>query len=257
MPRKPPVAPTCFVPSCPADFVGQAGKVADVLMRKAERLRTNPDQPLKLLISGAPGIGKTSLVNMIARTLASHPVAIEDVNGKEVGLELAREWTRSLAYGSLFGSWSVKVVNELDRCSKDAQDMLLTYLDRMKPGHAFLGTTNLDLGSLTERFQTRFQAVRLQPPENEVLAAFLARRWAVPIATTRMIAAGAAGNVRAAMGDLVWGEGRWKSPWPDRRLGKWVFIPSSMAAVKCKSRKSSRRDSASEPGIKLAPHTPE
>jgi adenylylsulfate kinase-like enzyme len=81
--------------------VGQAGKVAEVLMRKAERLRTNPDQPLKLLVSGAPGIGKTSLVNLIARTLASHPVAIEDVNGKEVGLELAREWTRSLAYGSL------------------------------------------------------------------------------------------------------------------------------------------------------------
>ncbi len=171
-------------------------------MRKAERLRTNPDQPLKLLISGAPGIGKTSLVNMIARTLASHPVAIEDVNGKEVGLELAREWTRSLAYGSLFGSWSVKVVNELDRCSKDAQDMLLTYLDRMKPGHAFLGTTNLDLSSLTERFQTRFQPVRLQPPENEALAAFLARLWVVPIATTRMIAAGAGGNVRAAMADL-------------------------------------------------------
>jgi replication-associated recombination protein RarA len=182
--------------------VGQAGKVAEVLMRKAERLRSNPDQPLKLLVSGAPGIGKTSLVNLIARTLASHPVAIEDVNGKEVGLELAREWTRSLAYGSLFGSWSVKVVNELDRCSKDAQDMLLTYLDRMKPGHAFLGTTNLDLGSLTERFQTRFQSVRLQPPENEALAAFLARRWAVPIATTRMIAVGAAGNVRAAMADL-------------------------------------------------------
>ena len=202
MPRKPPVAPTCFVPSCPADFVGQAGKVAEVLMRKAERLRSNPDQPLKLLISGAPGIGKTSLVNMIARTLASHPVAIEDVNGKEVGLELAREWTRSLAYGSLFGSWSVKVVNELDRCSKDAQDMLLTYLDRMKPGHAFLGTTNLDLGSLTERFQTRFQSVRLQPPENEVLAAFLARRWAAPIGITRQIAEGARGNVRAAMADL-------------------------------------------------------
>ena len=70
MPRKPPVAPTCFVPSCPADFVGQAGKVAEVLLRKAERLRTNPDQPLKLLISGAPGIGKTSLVNLIARKLA-------------------------------------------------------------------------------------------------------------------------------------------------------------------------------------------
>jgi len=100
------------------------------------------------------------------------------------------------------GSWSVKVVNELDRCSKDAQDMLLTYLDRMKPGDAFLGTTNLDLASLTERFQTRFQSVRLQPPENEVLAAFLARRWGAPIGITRQIAAGARGNVRAAMADL-------------------------------------------------------
>ena len=80
--------------------------------------------------------------------------------------------------------------------------MLLNYLDRMKPGHAFLGTTNLDLSSLTERFQTRFQSVRLQPPDNEALAAFLARRWGVRISTTRMIAEGAAGNVRAAMADL-------------------------------------------------------
>ena len=198
----PPIAPTCFVPSCPADFVGQAGKVAEVLLRKAERLRTTPDQPLKLLISGAPGIGKTSLVNLIARTLACHHAAIEDVNGREVGLELARDWTRHLGYGSIFGSWSIKVVNELDRCSKDAQDLLLTYLDRMRPGQAFLGTTNLDLGSLTERFQTRFQSVRLQAPENEVLAAFLARRWPAPITITRQIAEGSQGNVRAALADL-------------------------------------------------------
>ena len=74
--------------------------------------------------------------------------------------------------------------------------------DRNKPGHAFLGTTNLDVASLTERFQTRFQLVRLQPPENEVLAAFLARRWGAPIAITRQIAEGAKGNVRAAMADL-------------------------------------------------------
>ena len=99
------------------------------------------------------------------------------MGGREFGFELAREWTRSLAYGSLFGPWSVKVMNELDRCSKDAQNMLLTYLDRMRPGHAFIGITNLDVSNLTERFQTRFQSVRLQPPENEVLAQFLVRRW--------------------------------------------------------------------------------
>ena len=80
--------------------------------------------------------------------------------------------------------------------------MHLTYLDRMQPGHAFLGTTTLDVASLTERLQTRFQAVRLHPPENEVLATFLTRRWGAPIAITRQIAEGAKGNVRAAMADL-------------------------------------------------------
>lgn len=199
------VPPTCFVPSCPADFVGQAGKVAEMFLRKAEALRTNPDRPFKLLVSGAPGIGKTSLVNLVAGALTSHPAAVEDLNGREVGLDIAREWTRGLGYGSLFGPWSVKVVNELDRCSKDAQDLLLTYLDRMPAGHAFLGTTNLDIGNLTERFQTRFQSIRLQPPANEALAQFLARRWGAPIRITRRIAGGANGNVRAAMGDLeVW-----------------------------------------------------
>ena len=39
MPRKsPPVAPTCFVPSCPADFAGQVGKIAQGLMLKADLL---------------------------------------------------------------------------------------------------------------------------------------------------------------------------------------------------------------------------
>jgi hypothetical protein len=44
----------------------------------------------------------------------------------------------------------------------------------------------IDLGSLAEWFQTRFQSVRLQPPGNEVLAAFLARRRAVPKDTTKL-----------------------------------------------------------------------
>ena len=205
MPRKPPVPPSCFIPFCPADFVGQAGKVAEMLLRKADGLRENPNRSFKLLVSGAPGIGKTSMVNLIANTLVGHPTAIEDVNGREVTLDLVREWLRGLAYGSLFGGWTVKVVNEFDRCTRDAQDLMLTVLDRMPPGHAFLATTNLDLDNLTERLQTRFLPIRLQPPDNEALAVFLARRWNVPIATTRMIAAGAAGNVRAAMADLeVW-----------------------------------------------------
>lgn len=51
-------------------------------------------------------------------------------------------------------------------------------------------------------FQTRLHQTRLQPPENEVLATFLARRWGAPISITRQIADGAKVNVRAALADL-------------------------------------------------------
>ena len=200
--RRSTVPPTCFIPSCPADFVGQAGKVAEMLLRKAETLRANPDRSFKLLVSGAPGIGKTSLVNLVARALASYHAAIEDVNGREVGLDTAREWIRCLGFGSLFGPWTVKVVNELDRCSKDAQDLLLTYLDRMPAGHAFLGTTNLDIGNLTERFQTRFQSIKLGAPNTEEIADLLRRHWPVDEATALRIAVGSGGCVRAALADL-------------------------------------------------------
>ena len=71
----------------------------------------------------------------------------------------------------------------------------------MGPGQGFPGTTNLALNRLTERFQTRPLPVRLQPPDNQVLAAFLASRWNAPIDITRRIAVGANGNTRAAVAD--------------------------------------------------------
>jgi replication-associated recombination protein RarA len=195
-------APTSFIPTCPSDFVGPAKIVAEKLMRKVERLKACPDQPLKLLISGPPGIGKTSLVNLIARALTTHPCSVEDVNGRYLSLDLVRQWTNNLAFMPMFDPWTVKVVNELDRCSKDVQDVLLTTLDRMSPGHAFLGTTNMDLDCLTERFQTRFLAVKLQPPDSASIASFLAARWEAPTDITRAIAECSCGNVRAALGDL-------------------------------------------------------
>ncbi len=41
-----------------------------------------------------------------------------------------------------------------------------------------------------------------QPPQNESFAAFLARRWGVPIAITHQIVEGAKGNIRTSRADL-------------------------------------------------------
>ena len=195
-------SPMNWRPQTAEDLIGQAGAVARAQCRKATRLTADAAATMKLLLYGPPGVGKTSVVELVALQLAGSPLAIEDYNGREVTVDVVRQWMSQLPYGSLFGAWSVKVVNELDRCSREAQDLLLTYLDRLPPGRAFLGTSNLQLDLLTERFQTRFQAIKLLPPTTEELAAFLAARWSVPAATATQIAMGSGGCVRAALADL-------------------------------------------------------
>ena len=195
-------SPMNWRPRTAEDLIGQARRVALAQVNKARKLTADPSATMKLLLYGPPGVGKTSVVELVALQLAGTPLSIEDYNGREVSVDLVREWMKQLPYGSLFGAWTVKIVNELDRCSREAQDLLLTYLDRLPPGRAFLGTSNLQLELLTERFQTRFQAIKLLPPTTEELATFLTARWPVPQVTASQIAVGSGGCVRAALADL-------------------------------------------------------
>ena len=191
-------------PPCPEDLIGHARRVARAQVSKARRLAAAdpPTASMKLLLYGPPGVGMTIVVEMLARELTGSPLAVESFNGRELTVDLVREWMKNLAYGNLFSRWSVRIVNELDRCSREAQDLLLTYMDRLPPGRALMGTSNLQLDLLTERFQTRFQSVKLLPPATEELAEILASRWLVPGQVAIQIAVGSGGCVRAALADL-------------------------------------------------------
>jgi replication-associated recombination protein RarA len=197
-----PISPLAWKPAAPRDLVGHAAEVAESLLAKARAVKNNGRHPIKVLLYGPPGVGKTSIAEMLAAELAGSPFGVEDCNGKLVGVETVKAWMSGLAYANLFGAFSVRIVNELDRCSRDAQDLLLTYLDKLPPGRAFVGTSNLQLDLLTERFQTRFQAIRLRAPDTDEIARFLRRHWKVDAATAAQIAVGSGGCVRAALADL-------------------------------------------------------
>jgi replication-associated recombination protein RarA len=194
------MTPSAFRPAKASQFIGAAAKVAALLTAKAERLHAAGEGTLKVLFYGPPGVGKTELAWLVARQLAGHHLAIEHVNGKEVTLETVRRWMDELATGSLFGDWQVKVVDELDRCSRDAQDLLLTYLDRLPDTRAFIGTSNLQLDLLQERFQTRLQQFRLDNASTEEVTRFL-MRFDLTKDEACQIAVGCGGNVRAALLD--------------------------------------------------------
>jgi hypothetical protein len=65
-----------------------------------------------------------------------------------------------------------------------------------------IGTSNLQLDLLTERFQTRFQSIKLNAPSTEEIAGLLQQHWPVDEAVALRIAVGSGGCVRAALADL-------------------------------------------------------
>lgn len=195
-------SPLAWRPVEPSQILGPARTVASKLIDKVNAVKSNGKSPMKILLYGPPGVGKTTIAELLSNELTASRWSIEDANGKLVTIETVKGWMRELAFGSLFSDWTVKIVNELDRCSRDAQDLLLTYLDKLPPGRAFIGTSNLDLDKLTERFQTRFQAIKIDAPESDEIRGFLMQRWDVSESVASMIAVGCGGNVRAALADL-------------------------------------------------------
>jgi replication-associated recombination protein RarA len=190
--------PSSFKPST-ADFIGGAATVARIFAKKAPRLLESGDAT-KILLFGAPGIGKTALADTLAAMLAGHSSQIESLNGRNVTADKVRRWSDSANYLPLYGKFTVRIVNELDTCPLVAQDLLLTYLDELPRFTAFIGTSNLQLSQLSERFQTRMQQFKITPPVTSEVIALLSR-WSLPAQIINQIAVGCGGNVRAALLD--------------------------------------------------------
>lgn len=186
-------------PQSVADLIGPAKKIAQVLTAKAAA--NDKGTPIRILLSGDPGCGKSSIARLVAKSL--HPVLTSGrISGQSVTAEMVREW---LAGGMYLHqeSWTIRIVEEADLMSPAAQALVLQYIDEMPPFHALLCTSNKSMGELSDRFQSRFQAVPIgRPKDPDELLVFIRDRW--PDITCEIavsISESFAGDIRAALND--------------------------------------------------------
>lgn len=198
-----------FIPRDASDFVGAgntkegvgAHLAAKHLEQSVRLAIEHGNQPLKWLMNGKPGLGKSALVAYALRLLKCDKFSVTKLNGTQVKIEKLEEIAQQLHYANIFGDYRVLQVDEADEIPRVAQVRFLTLLDDLPAGVAVFCTSNCKLSDFENRFQTRFQAINISPPSQMEIAQLLERF--VPAEAAKQISLFACGNVRAALLDAL------------------------------------------------------
>jgi len=184
-------------PQTPADLCGPAAVIARIQCAKAQR---NADgRPVKLLLHGEPGCGKSAICKLTAEALTPQFIT-ERISGQQLTADGVREWIDHARY--IPTAWIVRIVEEVDLVSPQAEALLLQYLDLMPKQTALLCTSNKEMGDLSNRFQSRFQVIEVERPMPVEVGKWLVERWPEEAIECRAIAAAQNGDVRASLNDL-------------------------------------------------------
>lgn len=191
--------PIEFKPASAAEFIGPARKVALTLDSIITRCAPT-GAPLKVLLYGLPGVGKSALADYLLARLQINKFSITKLSGTEVRLEDVQEWAGRLCYRDLFSSYKILRIEEMDRASHTARAGMLNVLDDLPDHVGVICTTNQSVKELEPRFLSRFQAIEVKPPAADEIKTLLSRFKLRKTALDR-ISQFACGNVRLALND--------------------------------------------------------
>jgi len=193
--------PSSFKPQSVDEFIGCARQVAHRIETLTAASMVD-GAPLKILLLGQPGIGKSALGDYLMRWLHCDRWHTTVLNGTQVKIEVVEDLARTLHYKELFGTYRLIRIEEVDKVPVVAQVRFLTLLDELPAYSAVLCTSNCKLEDLEDRFQSRFVTFQVAPPAPSEIESLLRRvAPAVPVGTIKQIATFACGNVRQALLD--------------------------------------------------------
>lgn len=156
-------------PETPDEVAGQAHLLAPgKLLRRA----IETDRFSSLIFYGPPGVGKTSLAYVIARSTSAY---FEMLNGVESNVsDIRSKIEQAKARLSLHGQKTILFVDELHRFNKAQQDVLLPHLERGTV--RFIGaTTENPYFAINSAMLSRSQIFPLEPVPDEAVIDLLHR----------------------------------------------------------------------------------
>lgn len=129
--------PSQYKPNQPSDFIGQTRQVAELLERQVKICQTNGNAPIKIMLLGKPGIGKSAIAKWLIHTvLEATQWSIDKFNGTDVNIEVAKTLANSYRQTSLIPGYRVTQIEEVDKMSPAAQVRFLTFLDDLPASSA-------------------------------------------------------------------------------------------------------------------------
>src|ERR1035437_495904 len=146
--------PSLYTPSSPEEIIGSAGQIAVELQRAVKDAIENDNDPIKVIFAGDPGVGKSTLANLLIKELGvTSKWAVKRYSGPDVSVETVRDIAQDLHYKDLFGAYRIIWVEEADAMSDAAKTRFLLVLDDLPSSVAVICTTNAKSDDLKKRVE--------------------------------------------------------------------------------------------------------
>lgn len=119
-----------------------------------------------LLLTGSPGIGKSTISAALMTDLHVDPADVMKINCSDEKIEALREKVKIFAFTMPMGSFKVVRLEEIDHLSNDGQALLRDLIESTSTSCRFIATANYK-NRIIPALQSRFHQIELSKPARD------------------------------------------------------------------------------------------